>query len=156
MSANNLDPFVPSKTFVQTAASALSNLDRWEQIGDAEVELVADMTRRNELSGGTPVVREFERQWREWIGVRYAITTLNGTSALYSAYFGLGVGPGDEVICPVNTWICSIAPAILLGAKPVFCDIDPETLQLDPASVRAKITDKTACIVARTSLGQSV
>ena len=148
MASNNLDPFVPSKTFVQTAASALSDLDRWQQIGDEEVELAAAMTRRNELSGGTPVVREFEKQWREWIGTRYAITTLNGTSALYSAYFGLGVGPGDEVICPVNTWICSIAPAILLGAKPVFCDIDPDSLQLDPADVRAKITDKTACIVA--------
>ena len=65
MTTNNLDPFVPSRTFVQTAAGALSELDRWQQIGEDEVELVADMTRRNELSGGTPVVREFERQWRE-------------------------------------------------------------------------------------------
>ena len=148
MTTDNLDPFKPVRTFVQTAGATLSELDRWQQIGEDEVELVADMTRRNELSGGTPVVREFEKQWREWIGTRYAITTLNGTSALYSAYFGLGVGPGDEVICPVNTWICSIAPAILLGAKPVFCDIDPETLQIDPADVRAKVTDKTTCICA--------
>lgn len=148
MSANNLDPFVPPRTFVQTGATVIPELDRWQQIGDDEVRIVSEMTRRNELSGGTPVVREFERQWREWIGTRYAITTVNGTSALYSAYFGLGVGPGDEVICPVNTWICSIAPAILLGAKPVFCDIDPETLQLDPADLRAKITTKTACICA--------
>ena len=106
------------------------------------------MTRRNELSGGTPIVRDFEKAWREWIGARFSITTLNGTSALYSAYFGLGVGPGDEVICPVNTWICSIAPAVLLGAKPVFCDIDPNSLEIDPDDVRAKITDKTACICA--------
>lgn len=148
MSADNLNPFIPARTFVQTGAAAVPELDRWQQIGDAEVEMAAEMTRRNELSGGTPVVREFEKQWREWIGTRYAITTVNGTSALYSAYFGLGVGPGDEVICPVNTWICSIAPAILLGAKPVFCDIDPDTLQLDSESVRSKITSKTACICA--------
>ena len=148
MSAKNLDPFVPARTFVQTGAPAVPELDRWQQIGDEEVAVAAEMTRRNELSGGTPLVREFEKTWREWIGVRYAITTLNGTSALYSAYFGLGVGPGDEVICPVNTWICSIAPAVLLGARPVFCDIDPETLQLDPDDVRARITDKTACICA--------
>jgi len=52
------------------------------------------------------------------------------------------------VICPVNTWICSIAPALLLGAKPVFCDIDPETLMIDPVDMRAKITGKTRCICA--------
>ncbi|MBI5094095.1 MAG: DegT/DnrJ/EryC1/StrS family aminotransferase [Candidatus Hydrogenedentes bacterium] len=137
-----------ARTFIQTASEALDKLDTWSQITDDEVAMVADMTRRNEISGGTPVVRDFEKAWREWIGVKYSITTVNGTSALYSAYFGLGVGPGDEVICPVNTWICSIAPALLLGAKPVFCDVDPETLQLDPADVRAKITKKTTCICA--------
>jgi len=142
------DPFGGARTFVQTGDVALPELDHWQQITDEEIEMVVAMTRRNELSGGTPVVREFENQWREWIGSKFAVTVVNGTSALYSAYFGLGVGPGDEVICPVNTWICSIAPALLLGAKPVFCDIDPETLMLDPKDVRAKITDKTRCICA--------
>lgn len=110
--------------------------------------MVADMTRRNELSGGTPVVREFEQIWREWVGTKFAVSVVNGTSALYSAYFGLGVGPGDEVICPVNTWICSIAPALLLGARPVFCDIDPDTLLIDPEDMARKITSKTRCICA--------
>lgn len=145
--AQNYDPF-STRTFVQTSGAALPELDHWQQISDEEVELMADMTRRNELSGGTPVVREFERQWREWIGARYCVSVMNGTSALYSAYFGLGVGPGDEVICPVNTWICTIAPAVLLGARPVFCDIDPDTLMADPADIEAKLTPKTACIVA--------
>lgn len=148
MPHDKLDPFLNPKTFVQTAEAVLPELDRWEQIGEAEVALAAEMTRRNELSGGTPVVRDFERVWREWIGAKYAISVMNGTSALYSAYFGLGIGPGDEVICPVNTWICTIAPAILLGARPVFCDIDPETLMLDPADVHARITPKTRCICA--------
>ncbi|MBX7255888.1 MAG: DegT/DnrJ/EryC1/StrS family aminotransferase [Candidatus Hydrogenedentes bacterium] len=147
MTAGNYDPFSPMRTFVQTAQAALPELDTWKQITDEEVELVADMTRRNELSGGTPVVRAFEARWRQWIGTRYSITVMNGTSALYSAYFGLGVGPGDEVICPVNTWICTIAPAVLLGARPVFCDIDPETLLMDPTDLERKISDKTACIV---------
>lgn len=148
MPHDKLDPFLNPKTFVQTAEAVLPELDRWEQIGEEEVALVAEMTRRNELSGGTPVVRDFEREWREWIGVKYAISVMNGTSALYSAYFGLGIGPGDEVICPVNTWICTIAPAILLGARPVFCDIDPETLMMDPADVQARITGNTRCICA--------
>ncbi|NIA13809.1 MAG: hypothetical protein GWP08_06985 [Nitrospiraceae bacterium] len=142
------DPFGGARTFVQTAAPALPELDQWQQIDQAELDIVEDMTRRNELSGGTPIVREFEQVWREWIGSKYAVTVVNGTSALYSAYFGLGIGPGDEVICPVNTWICTISPALLLGAKPVFCDIDPDTLLMDPEDVRAKITDKTRCICA--------
>ncbi len=147
MTGGNYDPFYAPRAFVQTAQAVSPDLDKWDQITEAEVAMVADMTRRNELSGGTPVVRAFEAQWREWIGTRYAITVMNGTSALYSAYFGVGVGPGDEVICPVNTWICTIAPAVMLGAKPVFCDIDPETLLMDPADLERRITSKTACIV---------
>ncbi len=135
------------RTFVQTAQT-IGELDRWEQISEDEVAMAADMTRRNELSGGTPVVRDFEQVWREWIGTRFAVSVVNGTSALYSAYFGLGVGPGDEVVCPINTWICSIAPALLLGARPVFCDIDPDTLLIDPDDMARKITPKTRCICA--------
>jgi dTDP-4-amino-4,6-dideoxygalactose transaminase len=135
------------RTFVQTAQAAIPELDRWVQITEDEVEMVADMTRRNEISGGTPTVRQFEKEWSEWIGTRFCVTTVNGTSSLYSAYFGLGVGPGDEVICPINTWICTIAPVPLLGARPVFCDIDPETLMIDPASMEACITPNTRCIV---------
>ena len=134
--------------FVQTAFPEQPELDRWQQITEAEARQVYEMTLRNELSGGTPVVRQFEALWREWTGLRYAITTMNGTAALYSAYFGAGVGPGDEVICPTYTWICTIAPALLLGARPVFAESDPATLQLDPQDVRCRITPRTAAIVA--------
>jgi perosamine synthetase len=106
------------------------------------------MTLRNELSGGTPTVRAFERDWREWTQSKYALTTCNGSAALYCAYFGLGVGPGDEVLCPTYTWICTIAPALFLGARPVFVESDPETLQIDPDDVRRKITARTRAIVA--------
>jgi perosamine synthetase len=148
MTRHNLDPFPSPRSFVQTGKAALPVLDRWQQIGPEEIEIATEMTRRNELSGGTPTVREFEEQWRRRTNTKYAITVMNGTSSLYSAYFGVGVGPGDEVLCPVNTWICSISPVPLLGARPVFCDIDPETLQLDPAEVERKITAKTAAICA--------
>ncbi|HPC18100.1 MAG TPA: DegT/DnrJ/EryC1/StrS family aminotransferase [Candidatus Hydrogenedentes bacterium] len=135
------------RAFVQTARAA-GELDRWRQIGEDEAAMAADMVRRNELSGGTPVVREFEQAWRAWMGTKFAVSVVNGTSALYSAYFGLGVGPGDEVVCPVNTWICSIAPALLLGARPVFCDINPDTLLIDPADMKRKITPRTRCLCA--------
>lgn len=147
MTQGNLDPFTKPRTFVQTGAAELPELDQWQQVGEEEAAIAADMTRRNELSGGTPVVREFEQMWREWIGAKYCVSVINGTSALYSAYFGLGVGPGDEVICPVNTWICTMSPALLLGAKPVFCDIEPGSLMMDPDDLERRITPNTACIV---------
>jgi len=134
--------------FIQTAFPQQPELDRWQQISRDEAELVNRMTLRNELSGGTPVVRDFEKRWRQWCGLEYSITTMNGSSALYCAYFGLGVGPGDEVICPTYTWICTIAPALFLGARPVFADSDPETLQLDPEDVKRKMTPRTKAIVA--------
>ncbi|MGB9595218.1 MAG: aminotransferase class I/II-fold pyridoxal phosphate-dependent enzyme, partial [Candidatus Poribacteria bacterium] len=134
--------------FIQTVQEPqFPKLDRWRQMTEEEAQVAYEMTLRNELSGGTPVVREFERQWREMVGTKYAITVMNGTSALFSAYFGLGVGPGDEVICPTYTWICTIAPAVILGARPVFCECDPESALVDPDDIRKRITSKTAAIV---------
>ena len=139
---------VRAPVFTQTGRVTYPELDRWEQVGEAEAQVAYEMTLRNELSGGTPTVREFERTWREWTGSKYAITVTNGTMALYSAFFGLGVGPGDEVICPTYTWICSISGALMLGARPVFCESDPESVMLDAADVRRRVTDKTRAIVA--------
>ncbi|HIJ66485.1 MAG TPA: DegT/DnrJ/EryC1/StrS family aminotransferase [Candidatus Hydrogenedentes bacterium] len=146
MAKNKTDAARTGRVFVQTAAAQVPELDRWRQITEEEVQLVAEMTRRNELSGGTPVVREFEEAWRAWVGSRYCVTVINGTAALHSAFFGLGVGPGDEVICPANTWICTISAAVMLGAKPVFCDIDPDSLQIDSEDLERRITDKTVCV----------
>jgi len=134
--------------FVQTAREQIEELDNWQQITEEEAQMVYEMTKRNELSGGTPVVREFERQWRELTGARYSITTVNGTSVLYSAFFGVGVGPGDEIICPTNTWIGSIAPAVMLGGRPVFCESLDPGMVIDPEDVRQRITERTRAIVA--------
>ena len=146
MEANEAEHNAP--VFIQTSFPEQADLDRWRQITQEEAKLAYDMTLRNELSGGTPIVRAFEARWRQWTGLRHAITVMNGSSALYCAFFGLGIGPGDEVICPVYTWICTIAPAVFLGARPVFAEIDPLTLQLDPDDVRRKITPRTRAIVA--------
>ena len=62
--------------------------------------------------------------------------------------FGVGVGPGDEVICPTYTWMGSITPALALMATPVFCEVDPRTLLIDVADVRKRITSRTKAIVA--------
>ncbi len=133
--------------FVQTVVPDRSEFDQWKQMTEQEARAAYEMTLRNELSGGTAVVRAFEERWRTWIGSNYCLTTCNGTLALLSAFFGLGIGPGDEVICPTYTWICSVAPALLLGARPVFCESDPETLLIDPQDIRRRITDKTRLII---------
>ena len=148
MSKTDSSPQVRAPVFTQTGESSWPEVDQWEQIGPAEVEIARDMTQRNELSGGTPIVREFEQTWRDWVHSRYAITVSNGSMALYSAFFGIGLGPGDEFICPSYTWICSLSGALMLGARPVFCESDPESALLDPDDVRRRITDKTRAIVA--------
>lgn len=122
--------------------------DTYRQMTEAEAQAAYDLVLRNELSGATRAVRDFEIRWRRWIGARHALATMNGSSALYSAFFGLGVGPGDEVLCPSYTWINTIGPALLLGARPVFCESDPETLLLDPGDVLRRITPRTRAMVA--------
>ena len=140
-------PKVDAPIFVQTGGTAIKDLDSWQQVGEDEARMVYEMTLRNELSGGTPVVREFEAEWRKMTGCDYALTTVNGTSALYSAFFGLGIGPGDEVLCPDYTWICTIAPTPLLGAKPLFVESDPKTMMIDPEDIARRITSRTKALV---------
>ncbi|MFQ6097669.1 MAG: DegT/DnrJ/EryC1/StrS family aminotransferase, partial [Armatimonadota bacterium] len=79
-------------------------------------------------------------------GTEFVLPQNNGTSTLLAGYFGAGVGPGDEVITPTYNWLCSFGPAMLLGARPVFCDIDPETLCLDPADLPNRLTERTKAI----------
>ena len=123
-------------------------LDEWQQITAEEAEVVYEMTLRNELSGPSPTVQEFERTWCERHQTEFAVSLTNGTAALHSAMFGLGVGPGDEVICPTYTWMGSITPALTLMATPVFCEVDPKTLLIDVEDVRRRITSRTKAIMA--------
>jgi dTDP-4-amino-4,6-dideoxygalactose transaminase len=133
--------------FVQTQEQKPESPDRWRQMTEEEAQLAYDMTLRNELSGGTATVRQVEEEFAKFCNVRYCMSVCNGSSALYTAYFGVGLGPGDEIICPTYTWICTIGPALLLGARPVFCEIDAATLLADPQDIRRRITPKTKAIV---------
>ena len=135
-------------TFEPAPDASYPKLERWRQISEDEAKIAYEMTLRNELSGASPVVQAFEQMWCDRHDTRFAITLNNGTAAIHSAMFGLGVGPGDEVICPTYTWICSITPALMLMAKPVFCEIDPRTLLIDVDDVRRRITERTKAIVA--------
>jgi len=99
------------------------------------------------------IVTEFEKKWAETIGVKRCLSVVNGTSALVTAVVQNDIGAGDEVIVTPYTWISTVQSVLLAGAMPVFADIDPETYQIDPEKIRAKITPRTRAIIPVHILG---
>jgi UDP-2-acetamido-2-deoxy-ribo-hexuluronate aminotransferase len=99
-------------------------------------------------------VFELEEQLAQYVGTKHCISTASGTDSLLMALMALGIGPGDEVITVPFTWISSSEVIKLLGAKPVFVDIDPETYLLDVDQVEAAITSKTKAILPIDIFGQ--
>ncbi len=147
--ANDIPAILGGKSvFDISEDSPFPKLDQWKQITEEEAQIAYEMALRNELSGTSSIVKTFERGWRDRHQTQFAMSLTNGTAALHSAMFGLGVGPGDEVICPTYTWMGSITPALMLMARPVFCEVDPMTLVIDVEDVRKRITDRTKAIVA--------
>lgn len=101
-----------------------------------------------------PEVAELEEKLAAYTGAKYCISVANGTDALQIALMALGVGPGDEVITPGFTYIATAEAAAVLGAKPVYVDIDPRTYNLDPALLEAAITPRTKAIIPVSLYGQ--
>jgi len=95
-----------------------------------------------------PEVEAFEREAAAFLGVPHAIGVANGTDALVLSLEALRIGPGDEVLCPAFTFYATAEAVARIGATPVFADIDPTTLNLDPEDVAARITPRTRAIVA--------
>ena len=93
-------------------------------------------------------IDRFEQQFRDHVGMRYAIATSSCTGALHIGLAALGIGPGDEVILADINWIASAAPITYLGAKPVFVDVLPDTWCIDPRKAEAAITPRTKAIIA--------
>jgi perosamine synthetase len=96
---------------------------------------------------GGPRVREFEKAWADFFEVRHAVAVNSNTSGLVAAIGAAGVGPGDEVIVPPYTMAASATAILAYNGIPVFCDIEPETFNLDPVKVREKITPRTKAIM---------
>lgn len=101
-----------------------------------------------------PEVTELEEKLAAFVGAKYCITCANGTDALQIAQMALGIGPGDEVITPGFTYIATAETVALLGAKPVYVDIDPRTYNLDPQLLEAAITPRTKAIIPVSLYGQ--
>jgi dTDP-4-amino-4,6-dideoxygalactose transaminase len=95
-----------------------------------------------------PDVAAFEEEAAGFLGAEHAIGVANGTDAIVLVLDALGIGPGDEVVCPAFTFFASAEAIARVGATPVFAEIDPVTLNLDPADVAARLTERTKAILA--------
>jgi perosamine synthetase len=116
-------------------------------LGEREEELVLDVLRSGRLSLG-PTIERFEELIAERTGAPHAVALSSGTAGLHLLARIAGVGPGDEVITSTFSFVASANCFVVEGATPVFADIDPRTLNLDPDAVEAAVTERTKAIVA--------
>jgi perosamine synthetase len=121
--------------------------------GEAEKAAVLEVLEQGAPSCGAKV-QEFERAFAKYCGTEYGLAVTSATAGLCLALIAAGVGPGDEVITTPISWISTANAAATLGAKVVFADVDPRTLNIDPQSVAKKITDRTKVILPVHLCGQ--
>ena len=113
----------------------------------------ARVLRSGQFIGGE-AVEEFEQAWAAYCGVPHAVGVANGTDALQLALNALGIGAGDEVIVPANTFVATAEAVMLAGATPRFADVSPGTLLLTPEQLEAAVTDRTRAVIVVHLYGQ--
>ena len=124
-------------------------------IDEDDIKAVSDVLRGDYITCGPHVV-SLENKLCEYTGAKHASVVSNGTAALHCACLAAGVKEGDEVITTPLTFAASANCAIYCGARPVFADVDMKTYNIDPESIKARITDKTKAVVAVDFTGQAV
>jgi dTDP-4-amino-4,6-dideoxygalactose transaminase len=128
---------VPMIDLAPMTAEVRPELDRvWEEI-----------LSRSSFIGGDPV-NEFEEAWSAYCDTRHAVGVANGTDAVELTLRALGIGSGDEVIVPANTFVATVEAVVLAGARPRFVDVDEDTLLLTPEIAADAISERTAAIIA--------
>ncbi len=120
----------------------------------AEVDSAIARVLSEAACSGGPYVDRFEREFAGFCGVRYCAGLGNGTDALHLAMLALGVGPGDEVIVPANTFVATAWGVSHAGGTPVFADCDPLTWNIDPAKIEERITERTKAVIGVHLYGQ--
>jgi perosamine synthetase len=124
-----------------------------QQIEEDDIAAVVEVLQSDWLTVG-PTVEAFEHAFARFVGAAYAVAVSSGTAALHAAMHALEIGPGDEVIVPPLTFAASANCVIYQGGTPVFADVEPDTLLLDPRQVEEKLTARTKAIVAVDYAGQ--
>lgn len=125
-----------------------------QQILPDDIEAVVAALRSDWLTTG-PLVERFEKAVAAHVGIGQGVALANGTAALHAALYAVGIGPGDEVIVPPMTFAATANAVLYVGATPVFADVEPQTLLLDPAAAAGKITPRTRAIIAVDYAGQA-
>jgi perosamine synthetase len=122
--------------------------ERWRQVRISDIWPIFTAVRRdiNTLAKGEGAIAEFEKKFAQLVDTKYALAMNSGTASLHSAYFAAGVKPGTEVIVPGYTFFATAAPILQCGGRPVFCDVNPDTLLADPDDVERRITPRTRAI----------
>ena len=124
-----------------------------QYIGAEDIQAVVDVLQSDWLTTG-PKVSEFERAFADVVGAKYAVAVNSGTAALHAAMYALGIGSGDEIIVPAMTFAATANCVVFQGGTPVFADVDPKTLLMDPSSVEGRISPKTRAVIAVDYAGQ--
>jgi len=125
-----------------------------QSINESDIKEVVKTLRSSHLTQG-PKVKEFEEKLSKKSGAKYAASCSNGTTALHLAYLAAGLKEGDEIITTPNTFVATANMAIIMGVKPVFCDIRLDTYNIDETKIEKLITPKTKAIVPVHFAGQS-
>jgi dTDP-4-amino-4,6-dideoxygalactose transaminase len=119
----------------------------WPDVGAEEAAAVAEVLQSGQLTMG-PKVSEFEDELARACGVEHAVAVSSGTAALHVALLALGIGEGDEVLVPAYTFPATANVVALAGARPVLVDVDPRTMNVDPARVYEAVTPRTRAVLA--------
>ena len=127
--------------------------DQYKSINSEILNSINELCENSDFTNGN-AVKTFEQNFAKFCSAKYAIALNNGTSALHLAMIVLGIGKGDEVIVPANTFIATAWAPNYVGAKTVFVDCDPDTWQISISDVEKKITKKTKCIIGVHLCGQ--
>jgi perosamine synthetase len=125
------------------------------EIGPEEIAAVVEVMQSGILAQGARVA-QLEEDFAKYCGTKYAVAVNSGTAALHAALHAAGIGPGDEVITVPFSFIASINPILIVGAKPVLVDIDPATFNIDVSKIETAITPKTKAIIPVHLYGQPV
>ncbi|NEY27118.1 UDP-4-amino-4-deoxy-L-arabinose aminotransferase [Escherichia coli] len=115
-------------------------------MGEDEIAAVAEVLRSGWITAG-PKCQQLESAFSQYVGAKHAIAVSSATGGMHVTLMALGIGAGDEVITPSQTWVSTINIITLLGAEPVMVDVDRDTLMVQPAQIEAAITKKTKAII---------
>ncbi len=120
---------------------------RWPPRYAATERTLVRLYREEYWSFNGPFERKFCEKFAEFQGAEHCVFMMNGTVTLEAALYACGIGPGDEVLTPAVTWVATAAAVLYVGATPVFVDVDPRTLCLDPEQAEAAITPRTRAVI---------